>query len=215
MRVLAAIFASVAVHAALIAVLLLFLEYSPSPVPDESPVLELAPVEVSFSEIEETTAEEVPLPEESPSTSPAPPEMEETVSQSFHHETVLPLPPVGDIEIPEPPEGRAAMPSPTPVETRPAPQQAHIDAPPSLVESIRPKYPNASRRRGHHGSVVLEIDVSDTGAVVGAKVVKSSGHAELDAAAVKAAMAAVLTPAKSNGKPVSSRARITIDFKLK
>ena len=213
MRVLAAIFASVAVHAALIAVLSFFVEYSPSP--DEGPILELASVEVSFSERDETDAEEVKTPDEIPSTAPEPPKTEESVVQNFRHETTLPLPPVGDVAIPEPPESRAPMPRPTPVETRPAPKQSRIDAPPRLVKSIRPDYPNASRRRGDHGKVVLDIAVSETGAVVDAKVAKSSGHSELDAAAVKAAMAAILTPAKSDGKPVSSRARISIDFVLK
>ena len=213
MRVVAAIFASVAAHAALIAALLVSFEHFPKH--DEGPVLELASVEVSFSEREEATAEEVPLPKENSSVESEPHEPAETLAHSFLHETPLLLPPVGDVEIPQPPEIREPMPAPTPVETRPAPRQARIDAPPRPVKSIRPDYPPSSRRRGEQGVVELEIGVSDTGAVVDARVSGSSGYPALDKAAVEAVKSADFEPAKSDGRPVHSRAKISIEFKLK
>ena len=189
MRTVAAIFASVAVHSALIAALLVL--FGQSPAHDDGPVLELSAVEVSFSEREEATAEEIPQRENVSAAEPEPHEPEETPAYGFRHETPLLLPPVGDVEIPLPPESREPMPAPTPVETRPAPRQARIDAPPRLVKNIRPDYPPSSRRRGEQGVVELKIDVSATGAVVGAKI------------------------AKSDGKPVPSRAIISIHFRRK
>ena len=213
MRAVAAIFASVAVHSALIAALLVLFGHSPAH--DDGPVLELSAVEVSFSEREEATAEEIPQRENVSAVEPEPHEPEETPAHGFRHETPLLVPPVGDVEIPLPPESREPMPAPTPVDTRPAPRQARIDAPPRPVKSLRPKYPAASRRRGEQGEVKLEIDVSGKGAVVDAKVAESSGYPALDKAAVEAVMSADFEPAKSDGRPVPSRAIISIHFRLK
>ena len=53
------------------------------------------------------------------------------------------------------------------------------------------------------------------GVCVAAKVAVSCGFAELDAAAVKAALAARFVPAKAGNSPVSSVARLTLSFRLK
>ncbi len=95
------------------------------------------------------------------------------------------------------------------------PKQARVDAPPRPTRTIKPEYPLGSRRRGEEGGVVLEIAVDARGGVEHVEVVQSSGFAELDAAALRAARAARFTPARQDGRAVAARARLTLDFKLK
>ena len=96
-----------------------------------------------------------------------------------------------------------------------APRQARLDAPPKPKRNIRPDYPKGARQRGEQGDVVLEIRVSAEGTVDDVKVATSSGFAELDEAAVKAARAAKFSPARSGHDPVASMARLTLSFKLR
>lgn len=96
-----------------------------------------------------------------------------------------------------------------------APRQARVDAPPRPRRTIRPQYPKGARLRGEQGNVGLEILVNAEGTVDEVKVVTSSGFAELDEAAVKAAKAAKFRPAESGGRMVASTARLTLTFRLK
>ena len=96
-----------------------------------------------------------------------------------------------------------------------APRQARLDAPPKPKRNIRPDYPKGARQRGEQGDVILEIRVNAEGTVDDVKVVTSSGFAELDEAAVKAARAAKFSPARSGHVPVASTARLKLQFKLK
>ena len=100
-------------------------------------------------------------------------------------------------------------------EAAPAPSQARVDAPPRPRRTIRPQYPKGARLRGEQGNVGLEILVNAEGTVDEVKVVTSSGFAELDEAAVKAAKAAKFRPAESGGRMVASTARLTLTFRLK
>lgn len=100
-------------------------------------------------------------------------------------------------------------------ETASAPSQARVDAPPRPRRTIRPQYPKGARLRGEQGNVGLEILVNAEGTVDEVKVVTSSGFAELDEAAVKAAKAAKFRPAESGGRMVASTARLTLTFRLK
>ncbi len=96
-----------------------------------------------------------------------------------------------------------------------APTQARIDAPPAPRRSIKPKYPEGARKRGEQGDVTLELDVNVHGVVIGVKVTGGCGFAELEQAAVAAARKALFRPAKRDKKPVASRARLTLTFRLK
>ena len=100
-------------------------------------------------------------------------------------------------------------------EAAPAPSQARVDAPPRPRRTIRPQYPKGARLRGEQGNVGLEILVNAEGTVDEVKIVTSSGFAELDEAAVKAAKAAKFRPAESGGRMVASTARLTLTFRLK
>lgn len=152
----------------------------------QSPALDLSAVEISFADADSA---------ETPPSLPSPPPPEESVP-----------PP----EPPPPPPQEESVPLP---ET--APKQAKIDAPPRPVKSIRPDYPKTARQRGEEGDVVLALSIDERGRVNRAEVAETSGFAELDDAAVRAAERARFVPAKSGRTSVSSTARITITFRLK
>ena len=101
------------------------------------------------------------------------------------------------------------------VRPMPAPKQARLDAPPRPKRNIRPDYPKGARQRGEQGEVVLEIRVNAEGSVDDVKVAVSSGFAELDDAAVRAAKAAKFSPARSGRERVASTARLKLQFKLR
>jgi protein TonB len=61
---------------------------------------------------------------------------------------------------------------------------------------------------------LLELSITERGTVSSVNVVSSSGFADLDAAAARAAERARFSPAKSGRKAVPSTARITISFRL-
>ncbi len=101
-----------------------------------------------------------------------------------------------------------------PVESAPV-EQAHVVSDPVALNRIVPVYPRAARRKGHEGNVTVAAVVTETGVVASADVVASSGHAELDAAALAAVRTARFAPATEEGVCVSGRVRLVIAFKLK
>ena len=228
MKVVNAILLSIAIHGLIAAGLIAYLEYAPHP--DVLATLDLSSVELSFAEtVEETAAlasqpatvghirrpqvasqsevaRAVTVP--SPSQEETPPEVK----------LEKPIPPdAGEIKFPEPKEERLNLKPQTsnPQLAQPAPRQARLDAPPKPKRTIRPDYPKGARQRGEQGDVILEIRVNAEGTVDDVKVATSSGVAELDEAAVKAAKAAKFSPARSGHDPVASTARLRLSFKLK
>ena len=199
---------SILIHVLLAIALSAYLEYAPHP--DVLATLNLSSVELSFAEqVEET--QPVAAPPEilqqkvRPSVAEKPPEVKPEKS----------LPPdPSSPKFPEPKEDpqtlKPQIPSP-----QPAPRQARLDAPPKPKRNIRPDYPKGARQRGEQGDVILEIRVNAEGTVDDVKVATSSGFAELDEAAVKAAKAAKFSPARSGHDPVASTARLKLQFKLK
>lgn len=100
-------------------------------------------------------------------------------------------------------------------QSAPAPIQARIDAPPKPLHAIRPTYPREARERRQEGDVTLVIVISAEGKVEAVEIGQSSGVDCLDRAALTAARAASFTPAKADGKPTGSVARLTLSFRLK
>ena len=215
---------SAAAHALLAAALCICLDNV-----RQSPALDLSAVEISFADADSA---------ETPPSLPSPPPPEESVPppeppppQPQEESVPLPEPPPPppqeeSVPPPEPPpppqEESVPLPEPPPPpqeESVPlpetAPKQAKIDAPPRPVKSIRPDYPKTARQRGEEGDVVLALSIDERGRVNRAEVAETSGFAELDAAAVRAAERARFVPAKSGRSPVASTARITITFRLK
>ena len=191
-----ALLVSAAAHALLAAALCICLDNV-----RQSPALDLSAVEISFADADSA---------ETPPSLPSPPPPEESVPPP---EPPPPQPQEESVPPPEPP------PPPPQEESVPlpetAPKQAKIDAPPRPVKSIRPDYPKTARQRGEEGDVVLALSIDERGRVNRAEVAETSGFAELDDAAVRAAERARFVPAKSGRTSVSSTARITITFRLK
>ncbi|TMA85161.1 MAG: energy transducer TonB [Deltaproteobacteria bacterium] len=78
-----------------------------------------------------------------------------------------------------------------------------------------PPYPLAARRMGMEGVVLLEVIVAPDGRAREVRVVRSSGHAMLDEAAVSTVRAHWrFIPARRDGVPVESRADVPIRFRL-
>jgi len=216
--VLFALFVSVAVHVILAVGLIAYLEYAPEP--KAVATLDLTSVELSFAEKVEESAAVTPVPPSPPPEPVNPKSVEKPPEHKVERpEAPDPLAP----RFPEPTEEKPEIKPPEPqtsnlkpqTAAQAAPRQARIDAPPSPKRTIRPDYPKGARQRGEQGEVVLEIRVDADGAVSEAKVVVSSGYAELDGAAVRAVEKAKFRPAKSGDRSVASTARLKLDFRLK
>lgn len=81
--------------------------------------------------------------------------------------------------------------------------------------ATQPPYPTASRRLGEEGSVVLAVSIAADGSVTGVSLLRSSGFARLDAAALAHARRAWrFEPALAAGKPVAAQREITVRFGL-
>ena len=94
-------------------------------------------------------------------------------------------------------------------------QQAKVVSEPMALNRIVPTYPRSASRRGREGVVTIEIVVSGSGAVTKVDVIGSSGHSDLDSAAVSAVKTAHFAPATEDGIQVEGRLRLTFEFKLK
>ena len=210
-----AIGGALAVHAFLAAAIVLYIDYAPGPTVTAE--LYLSSVELSFSDekLENPTAVAT-LPPAARHEVPAPKPIE--LPPEVRPEKALPPDP-SDYKFPEPKvetKIQPPQPSQTPQPSQPSSlSQARVDAPPRPRRAIRPEYPKGARLRGEQGNVILEIEIGADGVCVAAKVAVSCGFAELDAAAVKAALAARFVPAKAGNSPVSSVARLTLSFRLK
>ena len=214
-------------HGVIAVGLVAFLEYAPHP--DVLATLDLSSVELSFAEEVQETAAVAPMPAAAERRPPKP-KVDEPPPEAKQEK---PLPPdAGEVRFPEPKEDARLKTEDVVKKILPkdnsntqtlkhsntapvAPRQARLDAPPKPRRNIRPDYPKGARQRGEQGDVVLEIRVNAEGAVDHVKVAVSSGFAELDEAAVRAAKAAKFSPARSGREPVASTARLKLSFKLK
>lgn len=77
-----------------------------------------------------------------------------------------------------------------------------------------PMYPPASRRLGEHGTVVLKLHVLEDGSVADALIDRSSGHIDLDYAAMYESFRWQLEPGTVDGAPSRMWGRFAVTFKL-
>ena len=211
MKIVNAILLSIVIHGLIAAALIAYLEYAPHP--DVLATLDLSSVELSFAEQEDEAATVAPQPATVGRAVPSPPQ-EETPPDVKLEKRLPPDP--SSPKLPEPKEEASKLPSlqvSKPFQS--APRQARLDAPPKPKRNIKPDYPKGARQRGEQGDVILEIRVNAEGTVDDVKVATSSGFAELDEAAVKAAKSAKFSPARSGRESVASTARLKLQFKLR
>ena len=81
-------------------------------------------------------------------------------------------------------------------------------------ERAAPAYPALSRRMRETGTVVLEVELDESGHVAAIRVDRSSGHARLDEAALTAVRRWRCQPAQRNGMPIRGIALQPIRFAL-
>jgi protein TonB len=77
-----------------------------------------------------------------------------------------------------------------------------------------PRYPDAARRAGEQGTVMLRVLVTREGLPGRVQVEKGSGSAHLDNAAVEAVRAWRFTPARQGGERVESWMLVPVVFRL-
>lgn len=96
----------------------------------------------------------------------------------------------------------------------PPPRPLHqVTAAPKFRERAEPVFPEAMRRDGREGVVVLEVEVDESGRAAAVTVAESAGP-EFDAAAVAAVKASLFEPARIGDVPVRVRIRIPVTFRL-
>lgn len=97
--------------------------------------------------------------------------------------------------------------------TPPSPPRGKVVYP-KLIKFVKATYPEASRKAGKQGVVLLHVTVSVTGRVSALTVARSLSPM-LDAAAVKAAGQFVYKPATVDGKPVAAKIKVAYSFRLR
>lgn len=109
-------------------------------------------------------------------------------------------------------------PSPQTVEGNSDTDQAATDqgaeAAPDYLLNPEPKYPEAARRRGIEGVVLLDVLVLADGTAGSVLLARTSGSALLDDAAIEAVRPWRFRPAMRAGVPVDSTVSIPIRFRL-
>ncbi len=126
----------------------------------------------------------------------------------------------------------ASMPRPPRIEMASAVGKSlEAEAPPSLPEPAvpavittakptagstpAPRYPRLARKKGWEGFVTLAVEVDAAGAVVAVTIASSSGHDQLDRAALEAVRRWRFEPGRRNGFAIASRTEVTIEFRLR
>lgn len=84
---------------------------------------------------------------------------------------------------------------------------------PAFLHRELPQYPLIARRLGKEGKVVLRLSIDESGNLLSVEILEKAGFGFTEAA-VEAVKKSTFLPAKKDGKPVASRALLTIKFKL-
>ena len=85
---------------------------------------------------------------------------------------------------------------------------------PQLLDNRPPTYPEQALIEQLEGTVVLRLHITSEGRVGSLDILTSSGHALLDAAAVRAVRAWRFAPAARAGHPVATTVRLPVRFLL-
>ncbi len=110
-------------------------------------------------------------------------------------------------------DGSSAIPGQDAVSQR-ASAGAQISAKPSYLRNPAPRYPEAARKNGEEGLVLLNVEVSPLGRPVSVELAESSGFDRLDQAALAAVRRWVFEPARLGPLPIASNVRVPVRFRL-
>ena len=149
-----------------------------------------------------------------------PPKKEQTEQQEQPKETPKTAA-TNSSTAPSTSEGKSEKPSAAPSESAGGGESTGRDAaaaqrpsvPPKLLSGSAPAYPKELERKGITGTVGLAIVVGANGGVQSVDVTSSSGHAELDQAAITAAYTYSFEPARNiYDEPVACRVNRSFSF---
>jgi protein TonB len=83
------------------------------------------------------------------------------------------------------------------------------------ADNPAPSYPDAARRRGQEGRVVLRVEVLPDGAAGAVRIERSSGVGSLDKAAFETVQHWRFRPAQKDGRPITATVQVPVRFALK
>ncbi len=89
-----------------------------------------------------------------------------------------------------------------------------IYTPASYLSTPRPSFPATAKSARISGTVILSVSLDDSGHPIAVNVRTSSGHPELDEAALRAVRAWRFHPAKLDERPVPTRLEVPVRFAL-
>lgn len=89
-----------------------------------------------------------------------------------------------------------------------------FDAPPSVIESAPPEYPEEAKSQGLEGTVRVRVVVGVDGLVESVAVVESTAKPILEQAALETAKKYRFNPATRDGDPVRSTVVVPFRYKL-
>lgn len=89
------------------------------------------------------------------------------------------------------------------------------EAIPVYRKNPTPKYPRMARRRGHEGTVVMEVLVNRDGRVEDLRLYESSGYPMLDRSAMDSVKNWLFYPGKRGDKEVDMWVKVPVRFQLK
>ena len=89
-----------------------------------------------------------------------------------------------------------------------------VYTPASYLSTPRPNFPATAKSARIGGTVILSVSLDDSGHPIAVNVRKSSGHSELDEAALRAVRAWRFHPAKLDERPVPTRLEVPVRFAL-
>lgn len=91
----------------------------------------------------------------------------------------------------------------------------NFDTAPRAIRRVEPDYPLAARNQGAEGTVVVNVNINETGRILRAWVAAKSAPEILVSAALDAAYQFEFTPGKQRGTPVKCTVSIPFTFSLR
>jgi protein TonB len=86
---------------------------------------------------------------------------------------------------------------------------------PDYRENPKPYYPIMARKRGHQGTLVLQVEVLSDGTVGRIKLKKSSGYLSLDNSTIEAVKKWKFIPGRRGNIPITMWVNVPVRFELK
>jgi protein TonB len=90
-----------------------------------------------------------------------------------------------------------------------------LDSPPTAVNKLPPTYPSSLLSKGIGGRVLVNCTVDATGSVTATSIKQSSGHPDLDKAAINAVNKWKFKPASKAGRSIKASCIVPFNFEVK